>query len=224
MMYSMKICVAAEGDFKNAESLPECDLAVFGFNALGCVDYERELAGKSEKFEALARLSRSAKCGVVCGCFTDSRGLRRKSAAVADRGRLLGISDMLHTFDGDGYKSGANLGVYTVGGFKVGVCVENDLYFPENIKALALCGCNLVSVLMEEVNDGMPPLLVRAYAYLYGLPAVMCAGKLSYFADITGEMASSNQKVTLFETCPRNCYRLVTTRRRGLWDDPPSDY
>lgn len=220
----MKICVVAEENIKNIKSLPDCDVAVFGFDALGTVDYESELAGKSEKFEAVARLSRSAKCGVVCGCLTDSRGLKRKSAAVADKGKLLGITDMVHTFDGDGFKSGAGLGIFPLGGYKAGVCLENDLFFPENVKALSLCGCNLVIVLMEEINDGMPPLLARAYAYLYGIPAVLCAGKLTYFADISGAIASSNQNLTMFETCPKNCYRLVTSRRRGLWSEQPRDY
>ncbi len=208
----------------DAVRLPECDVALMGFDYLGDVDYESELSGKTDKFGEFSRLTRASRCAAVCGCRTDSRGLKRKSAAVADCGKLLGISDMLHVVDGDGYKSGAVLGVYRLGGYKVGVCIDSDLYFPENIKALSLCGCNLLLCLMDNVRDNMPPLLARAYAYLYGMPVAMSAGGCAYFADITGEIASSGAPQTFFLAEPKNNYRVVSTRERGLCSSEREDY
>ncbi|MCM1438651.1 MAG: hypothetical protein NC131_05500 [Roseburia sp.] len=220
----MKICVVTDKRKQISVRLPACDVALFGFGALGLVDYESELQGKSEKLEQAAKLSHAARCGVLCGCVTDSRGLMRKSVAVASGGKLLGISDMLNVLDGEGYKSGAGLGVYTVGGYKVGLCIDNDLYFPETVKACSVCGCNLIAVHAEEVSDQIPPLLIRAYAYLYGIPVVLCAGGTAYFADINGVLASSNQDIAVFETSPKNCYRLVTSRRRGLFSPEVEDF
>ena len=220
----MKICVVSDKRKQMTVKLPKCDVALFGFGALGRVDYESELEGKSEKFEQAAKLSHAAHCGVLCGCVTNSRGALRKSVAVASNGKLLGISDMLHVFDGEEYKSGATLGIYTVGGYKVGLCIDNDLYFPEIFATCAVCGCNLVAVHAEGVSDGIPPLLIRSYAYLYGMPVVLCAGGTAYFADINGVLASSNQEVAMFETSPKNCYRLVTTRRRGLFTPEIEDF
>ncbi len=216
----MKVCVVTG----SAQKLPRCDLAIYGFDWLGRVDYGSELDGKTDKFEEVARLSRACGCGVVCGCITCSRGVLRKSAAVADRGKLLGISDMTHVFGGEDYKSGACLGLYTVCGYKVGVCIENDMYFPEGMRALAACGCNLFAVVMEQARDVVPAVLARAYAYLYGVPVVMCAGKTAFFAETSGGLATSNRSVTLFETNPQNTYRLVTTRRRGLEENDRSDF
>lgn len=204
--------------------MPECDLALFGFNFLGEVDYESELSGKTDKFEEAARLSRSHSCGVICGCKTCSRGVLRKSAAVADRGKLLGITDMNHVFGGEDYKSGAYLGLYSLGGYKVGLCIENDLYFPEGLRALSSCGCNLIAAVLEDVRDVIPPLLARAYAYLYGVPVIMCAGNTAFFAETGGGVASSTRPVTLFETSPQNSYRLVSSRLRGLEEEGRTDY
>ncbi len=206
------------------QALPQCDLALIAPFWLGEVDYQSELSGKSEKFEEAARLSLSAGCGVVCGCTTLSRGAVRRSAAVADRGKLLGISDMLHVLDDEEYKSGAYLGIYSVGGYKVGVCIENDLCFPEGIRALSACGCNAIAVLCEKTCSVIQPLLARAYAFLYGVPIVMCAGKLAYFAETSGEVACSNRPLSLFETDGRNGYRLVATRWRGLTREEREDY
>lgn len=220
----MVFCVVTEGMVCEKKSLPECDVAVFGFSGLGKVSYEQELKGSSEKFEGAARLSKNSNCGILCGCTTDSRGLLRKSAAVADRGRLLGISDMNHVLDGEEYKSGSSLGFYKVNGCKIGLCIENDLLFPDSLKSFTMCGCNAIVVILEELKDGIPPLLIRAYAYLYGVPIVMCAGKTAYFADISGAIATSNQPVTLFEVTPKNQYHLVTTRLRGITADSKIDY
>ena len=220
-MFEKQIRIPEPEEIKDMAPMPE---------SLKKIKAERDalitdvITGKSDKFEEAARLSRAASCGVVCACKTVSRGVRRKSAAVADRGKLLGIADMNHVFGGEEYKSGACLGLYSVGGYKVGVCIENDLYFPEGVRALSACGCNVIVAVTEELTGFMPPLLIRAYAYLYGVPVVMCAGKTAYFAETSGEVAGSNQPVSLFETDPKNCYRLVGTRVRGIAEDGRTDY
>lgn len=220
----MVFCVVTDGFASDEKALPECDIAVYGFAGLGEVDFEKELKGETEKFEEAAKLSKNLNCGVICGCKTVSRGLRRKSASVSDRGKLLGICDMNHVLDCEEYKSGSTLGFYKVNGCKIGVCIENDLLFPDTIKSLAMCGCNAIVVILEEVRDNLPPLLIRAYSYLYGVPLVMCAGKTAYFADISGAIATSTQNVTLFEVSPQSRYHIVTTRQKGIAADLHEDY
>ncbi len=75
----MIFCVVTDGTASAAETLPECDLALYGFSGLGEVDYENELKGKTEKLEVAAALSKACGCGLLCGCKTLSRGLLRKS-------------------------------------------------------------------------------------------------------------------------------------------------
>lgn len=220
----MIFCVVTEGGADETTSLPECDVALFGFSGLGEVDYERELKGDSDKFDRAARLSKNASCGLVCACTTNSRGLVRKSVAVSDRGRLLGISDMNHVIDGEAYKSGSSLGFYKLNGCKIGLCIENDLLFPDVVKSLTMCGCSVIVAVMEELKDGVPPLLIRSYSYLYGVPVVMCAGKTAYFADMSGAIATSTQRVTLFEVSPKNRYHVVTTRLKGITSESPEDF
>ncbi len=220
----MIFCVVTDGCADEKATIPDCDIALFGFSGLGEVNFERELKGESEKFEVAARLSKSADCGLICGCTTNSRGLVRKSVAVSDRGRLLGISDMNHVIDSEEFKSGSSLGLYKINGCKIGLCIENDLLFPDAVKSLAMCGCNAIVAVLEELKDCLPPLLIRSYAYLYGVPFVMCAGKMAYFADISGAIATSSQPRTLFEVSPKNRYHIVTTRLKGITSVTPEDY
>ncbi len=220
----MVLCVAADKSLKDIKSLPRCDIAVFGFNGLGEVDYENELKGLTDKFEDAARLSKSAECGVLTGCKTISRGMVRKSVAAADKGKLLGISDMNYVFDGDDYKSGAGLGVYTLGGYKIGLCIENDLLFPESVKAMSLCGCNAIVAFAEELKDNIPPLLIRSYSYLYGVPIILCAGNTACYAEVSGEIATSVQSYALYDVNLRNRYRVITTRIKGMSAELKEDY
>lgn len=220
----MVFCVIADGTLKNLKTLPECDVAVFGFNGLGEVDYEQELKGVSDKFEDAVRLSKAAGCGVLSGCYTKSRGVVRKSVSVADGGKLLGISDMNYVLDGEEFKSGAGLGVYSVGGYKIGLCIENDLYFPDAFKALALCGCSVAVVFMEEIKNTLPALIIRTYSYLYGIPVIMCAGKTAFFSEVTGELATSSLPVSYFDVSPCPHYRKVVMRTKGLFNDFSEDY
>jgi predicted amidohydrolase len=219
----MKICVASS-PVKNCKFLPKCDLCLFPFGAIGEVDYESELDGKEEKCEEVARISKTFSCGVMCACVTNSRAILRKSVVAANCGKLLGISDMLTVFGGENYKSGASLGCFDINGYKVGVCIENDIYCPDIIKSLSLFGCNVVVAFCENLSDNIPPIIVRAFSYVFGIPIILCAKKISYFADITGEIASSNQNITLFESDPKNYYRIVSARRRGIYCDFSGDY
>ena len=220
----MVFCVITDENVSDKSTLPECDVAVYGFYGLGEVNYERELKGETEKFEEAARLSKNSACGLVCGCKTVSRGLKRKSVSVSDIGKLVGIAYLNQVVYCENYKSGASLGYYNINGCNVGICIENDLLFPDTFKSLAMCGCSVIVAVLEEVRDCIPPLLIRAYAYLYGVPIVMCAGKTAYFADISGAIATSTQGKTLFEIAPRSSYHIVTTRRRGITADDRLDF
>ena len=87
----MKICFVTAGSvnaYWEKEKHEECDVLVFGFGGLGEVDYRAELAGETSRLEDLALLSREMGCVAVSGCITDSCGMRRKSAAVAEKGRI----------------------------------------------------------------------------------------------------------------------------------------
>ena len=72
--------------FKDGYDGEKADIFVFGFEGMGEVSYEKELKGESGCFEEGAKLSKNCKNIVVSACFTDTRGIKRKSAFVAEKG------------------------------------------------------------------------------------------------------------------------------------------
>ena len=152
------------------------------------VCYERELKGETCCFEEVATLSKQDKNLVVCGVVTNTHGHRRKSAIVAENGRILGVSDMLHAVDGEVH-SGAFLRVYDTKIGRVGVVVAEDLYDSETLKTLSVCGCDFIVCPFEEVEEGIPSLLIRAYAFHSGVPILFCGKGYAMIADVDATLA-----------------------------------
>jgi predicted amidohydrolase len=179
----------------------------------GEVDYEKELRGETGVFEATATLSKRCKSTVVCGGVTDARGHRRRSAIVALGGKIAGVSDMLHAVDGE---IGVGIGqkVYATPVGNMGVVVDGDLRFPSVVNALCACDADFIVCPHGEADD-KEIALIRAYAYCYGVPVLLCAREYCAVASGSGELVfSSPQSPAFVEIAVEKEYHLVETRRK----------
>ncbi len=213
----MKIRFITRGRLR--ELINDCDmdeaLIVSSFEGLGEVSYEKELKGESSLFEETALLSKKGKCVVISGCITDTRGHKRKSAVIAENGRLVGVSDMLHVIDGK-VGAGAHLRVYETKIGKVGIAVGEDIHFPDVIKSLALCGSDIIVCPYGTMTSTLEQTLLRAYAYCFGVPILFCGAGYSMIADYMGNIAFASPMCNVtadFEN--KKEYHLIETRRRG---------
>ena len=144
--WAMRICFLTNGNLSDQTAdLQACgaDVILCGFQALGEVSYERELRGETNLFEDVALLSKEAQNVVIGGCFTDSHSMRRKSVVVAERGRILGVSDMVNRIDGGAYRAGAGVKIYETKVGRLGVIVAEDIYFPRVGETLSACGAEI---------------------------------------------------------------------------------
>lgn len=188
------------------------NVTLFGFNGVGEVSYEKELKGESHFFEDVATLSKRNKNVVVCGCVTDTRGHKRKSVAVAENGRLLGVSDMLYAVDGE-CSAGANLRIYETKIGRMGVVVAGDLYFPETVKALSLCGSEFIVCPFERAITPLERSYLCVYAHTFALPIFMCGGGFSMIVGAEGELTFSSPLSPISaEYEEKKQYHLVETR------------
>lgn len=227
----MRICFVSRGDLRSfretyegeaACARIEADVFIFGFNGMGEVSYEKELKGETGFFEDAAMLSKISQSVVVCGCVTDTRGHKRKSAVVAENGRLAGVSDMLNVIDGEA-GSGAALRVYDTKAGRMGVVVSDDLNFPSVIKALAVCGSDFIVCPFERAT-AVQGVLLRAFAYCYGVPVFFCADGYCMVAEVSGDVAfATPQSPASLEFESVKEYHLVETRRRGFYKAPKEE-
>ncbi len=179
------------------------------------VSYEKELKGETDRFERAAAASKAGKTVLVCGFITNARGHKRKSALVAENGKLLGVSDRIHSVDGD-CASGATLRVYETGAGRMGVVVAEDIAFPDVIKTLSLCGSDFIVCTYGKLQ-GIETALVRAYAYCFGIPIYLCGKGYAMLAEPSGEIAfASPQSPVYIEYKNVAEYRLIETRQKGV--------
>ena len=204
------------GNLQNTCEMAE-DVVLCSFDSIGTVSYEQELKGESDFFEKATRLSKQTQGVVVCGCITDTRGIKRKSALVAENGRLVGVSDMTHSMGGE-VTCGAGLRVYDTKMGRMGIAVAEDIIFPQVIGSLAACGSDFILCPYPRVTDGGTQILLRAYAYLYGVPIALCGIGYCMIADVDGSVAfASPQSTDVFTLDIRKEYHLVEMRRRGVF-------
>ena len=224
----MKIRFVTEGslnEYWEGAKRADCDLLVFGFDGLGEVDYRRELAGETSKLEDMAILSREAGCTVISGCFTDSCGVRHKSAAIAEKGRILGVADMLHVTEPNEFKSGAHLKVYETAAGKIGLCVGEDLYFPSVCESLALFDADVIVSVFGAAEDAVPQLMMRACAFSSGVNVCMCAAGIAQIASPDGDIRMrAARRECDFAFVPAREYRLTIVRTRSLSQKKREDY
>ncbi len=205
-------------DFQKGNQVSRADLFCLSFGCIGEVNYEKEVRGETGELEEVALFSRSFNCVVAAGCYTNAKGIKRKSVVVAQKGKILGISDMTTCFDDDNYKCGSGVRVYDTVAGKLGVLVCQDLYFPELVKSLTLCGSEKILVFFENMGDSLEQVLLRADAFCYGSPMILCARGYAQMADIDGKLAfGSPQSVSYFTPKPYKEYHLVETRLRGFY-------
>lgn len=212
----MRICFVTSGNFSDFRGTRESDIVLFPF-VLGEVSYERELKGETNLFEDVAILSKTGKNTVVCGCYTDARGMKRKSAVVADRGRILGVSDMVNRIDGGEYRCGAGVKLFDTGAGRIGIVVAEDLYFPQVLETLSVCGADVALCIFEGLNEELELTLMRAGAFFYGIPVCLCAYGYAEVADPSGRLRFSSPKSPcLFDMQSEREYHIVETRKRGF--------
>ncbi len=201
---------------ESLDKISNSDVVAFGFNGLGLVSYKKELSGESEYFHDLASLSKQLSCTVISGCDTDTYGIFRHSAVIADRGRILGVSDAVHSVEDSEFVSGGSLRVYETSAGKIGILVGLDMTFLDTSSTLAKCDADFIICILKKVDSFMPNVLLRALSFTNGVAMGLVAKNYSALSDIRGEIvsASSADIVSKAIKIEKN-YHEISIKRRG---------
>lgn len=219
----MRICFVSSNTLNQAwqekmSDLSGNDVVVFGFNGLGLISYKKELNGQTEYFQDVAKLSKQLNSVVICGCDTDTYGLYRHSAVISDCGKILGVSDTLHTVDESEYVAGGALRVYQTSAGKIGVLVCDDIFFSESVSVLSMCDADIIICLYKQLENEIPLLMMRTHAYCNGVAMALCAKNYSAISDTKGKIVyASSCDIAFFNVKIEKEYRLISFKRRGLY-------
>lgn len=219
----MKLCFVTKYNVdylwqNNLNEVLNQDVIVFGFNGLGLVSYKKELAGETEYFSDLARLSKQTSCVIISGCDTDTYGVFRHSVVVADKGKLLGVSDTVHTIDESEFVSGGSYKVYETSAGKIGVIILDDIMFPKSAEVLTMCDADVIICIYNHVENGIPELMVRANAVINGIIVGLSSNNMALLSDENGKvLIGSNANIVKTKIDIRKEYHLVSVKKRGTY-------
>ncbi len=204
---------AAEGTF---------DVLILPFKSLPDVNYKREIEGEDGSLRFVCDLSKDLNCVIIAGVQTDNYGMIRRSVIVADSGSLTGVSDMVHAVMPDRFAAGGGFRVYDTSKGKIGIIVDEDMYFPEVPRILTLCGSEILISVAENLNYDMCNVLARAYSFTNGIPCVVNVGNKIFAADGKGDVISVADNIAEIEL--NREYKLMRARRLGFYKEIASPF
>lgn len=226
----MEVCFALKTTLNEAwqEKLADLagnDLVVFGFNGMGLVSYKKELNGETEYFQDAAKLSRQLSAVVVSGCDTDTYGVFRHSAVIADKGKIIGVADAVFSVDESEFAAGGSFNVYQTSAGRLGVIVSEDLFFSESVETLARCDADFIVCVYRKLGGFMPQIVLRAGAFTSGVSMALVAENYACVSDIRGNIvAAGRADIVKAKIKIEKDYHLISSRRRGLYRDFNSGY
>lgn len=198
-------------DVKNSQ------ITVLGFNSIGKVSYKHELSGAENKLPDLASFSKRVKKVVIAGAVTDNYGILKQSVIIAEDGKLLGISDMTLSINSTDYSGGGSFKVYQTKVGRIGLLVGDDIINLDGVKAMSLCDADLIVAVVQSEEKPQYNFLIRAYAYLFGVPIMLLTKTGVIASDMSGEICGKSIENTAKLIIPtQKQYILVKSKRRGI--------
>lgn len=197
------------------EKLGNPDITIFGFNGLGLVSYKKELSGETEFFGDVANLSKQLSSVVISGCDTDTYGIFRHSAVIADSGKILGVSDMLYSTENSEYAPGGNLRVYQTSKGRIGIVIGEDLFFSDIVNTLSVCDAEIIVCIFKEIDNSMPKTVIKALSFCNGVDIMLVSKGEFCYAEASGKIKiSSCQNIVKTKSEFNKEYRLLSFRKR----------
>lgn len=210
-------CNKSESVFSADKTLFEnSDIVVFGFNGIKRISYKQELSGVEDLLVKFSKLSKSTNKIIISATNTDNYGIIRKSLIVAEKGKILGISDMNIKLQGEDCSVGAGYRVYQTSVGRIGVLIGDDILDFDGVKAMTICDADIIILVTTESEKEEYNFILRAYSYLFGVPILALTATSVLASDINGEIVcGSRDNITKLILPTKKCFRLITTKRRG---------
>lgn len=213
----MKVCLVTNksvDEFKKEQS-ENSEVIAFSFKGIKELNYKKELKGETEELVKIGKLSRESDSIVISGCVSDNYGVKRLSAVIADKGRIVSIADMTSKSLKEEYSSGGGYKIISTSIGKIGVLVGNDLFSPVAVKGMSLFEADIVICVFREVVDFKPSLIARAFSLLYGVPICVCAENFCMACAKGETLFSCPDDAHVHEILTKKTYKEVITRQRG---------
>lgn len=140
----MKIAILQDLKKEDEKIFNENDIVICNFLACPNLNIEKEAFAKADKLYNLCVLSKQTNSVIIMGTITNVLDSIYKSVVVIDKGKLVGISDMVEEEMDSIYTLGDEYRVYQTSIGKIGVIVSQDMFNAEVFSLLTKCGSDFL--------------------------------------------------------------------------------
>lgn len=206
----MKIRIVT--DFDTRLTCEEC-VNILPFGTVGEISFKKQMDGSANDLVTVGKLSKRLGGITLLGAETDNCGIKRRSVFVYENGKLLCICDQ--NCQTEKFSPAFGFKNFNVGGKKIGVLVDKDIYDVDAVKTLVYGDCNAIINLYADFSAKKSEVAVEFYSYVYGIDFILIAPNTSVAFNSSGEkilMANQNQ----FEMSFEKKYRDTHVKKRGL--------
>lgn len=215
----MNIVCVTSGDYESLQDklIDKDSLTIIAHGIIKQVNLIEELEGRSVTLKNLALWSKSRNLLIIAGIDAIVNQDTYCSAVVIDSGVILGISDMTHNLT-DEYKQGNSLRLYDTSMGMIGLIIGDDIYYPENIRALCIKGAEFLVYIANKKSSRGAMISISSSSLLNG---VYCLAqnidKVTVF-DCYGKMIIRSSEQILREIVnPETSKTLIESRREEVY-------
>lgn len=182
------------------------------FEQTGIINFKKEIEGKGRDLVELGRYSALLGGITLAGGISDNCGVKKKSIFVFEKGRLNCICDM-NRFE-EKFSTASGYKIISYENKKIGILVDKDLYSPDAVKALILCGVGLIINLYEGFSAKKAVVSSEFYSYVYGVDFVHISQNQQVAFDCYGMPISFADDCVILEA--NGAFKETKVRVRGF--------
>lgn len=192
-------------------------IMICGYGVLGNLDLIEELKGNTNIIRIIAKISAKNKVVAIAGINATLYKRIYRSAIVVDNGKILGISDMIHTLE-KGFDGGKSLRVYDTSAGKLGVIVGDDIFFPECIRALRLSGADTIFHITPK-KCYTQQLAVSANAFFNGMNILSVCRRDAMVYNFNGERTAHLQGIDEYKMVEKTNDLLIKNLKPDIYSN-----
>ena len=206
----MKIRIVT--DF-NTRLTSEESVNLLPFGVLGEISFKRQMDGSASDLVTVGKLSKKLGGITLLGAETDNCGIKRRSVFVYENGKLVCICDQNCQIEK--FSPAFGFKAFYLGGKKIGVLVDKDIYDVDAVKTLVYSDCNAIINLYADFSARKPEISAEFYSYVFGIDFLFVSPNANFAFNSNGEkLTQSNQ--SQFEMTFEKKYRDTHVKKRGF--------
>ena len=186
---------------------------VIPFGICPTVNVKSEISGSSEQLVTVGRLAKKLG-GITLVCAdSDNLGVLHRSVFIFDGAKLISVCNQ--NYVEQKFSPSFGFKTFKIGGKKIGVLVDRDIYEPDAVKTFVFSECDAIIDLYADFCALKAHVAAEFYSYVYGIDFAVISKEESFVYTSDGSFLKGDGISEFNLNCNRE-YCERKSKRRGM--------